>query len=79
MKNRVGVVQCFEIFLVCSEFALGGLAIVCLEEKMDMFVDACVTEIEFSQAENVIENMVGEEKSESAWAGGVVGAQTGDC
>lgn len=53
-------------FVVCSRFALGGLAVLCLENDVDMFADACVIEVKFSETVDAIGDVVEEVESEVA-------------
>lgn len=49
MEGETGAVDCFDSFVVCSEFSLGDVAVVCLEEIVRMLVDACVIQMESSK------------------------------
>lgn len=49
MKRLVGAADGFASFVVCSGFAVGGLAVVCVKEDASTFVDACVIEVGFSK------------------------------
>lgn len=57
---RVGLEQSTALiaYAVCGGSALGGLAILCLEEDLRMFVDACVTGGKSSDAADVIDDVV---------------------
>lgn len=48
------MVDGFDNCVVCAGFSLGGLAIVCFEEIAGVLVDAWVTELELSEAADVI-------------------------
>lgn len=55
-----GAVYCVSCSLVCGNSALGSLAIAYLEDEVGMFVNACVTELDSSEAANVINDVIGE-------------------
>lgn len=45
MDGEVEAVNGSDSFMVCVEFALGGLAVMCLQDDEGMFGDACVSEV----------------------------------
>lgn len=47
-EGPAGTVDGFDTFVVCSGLALEGLAVLCLEEDLGMFVDACDNVVKFS-------------------------------
>lgn len=55
----------FDRIVVSAGIALGGLAVVCLEENVCKFVDACVTGVKSSKAADVINDRVEEVRLES--------------
>lgn len=69
----------FKVLWCAVSFGLGDLTVVCAEEIVGMLVDACVTEEESSEAVDVINIVVEEMDCESAFVGGVVGAQDEGC
>lgn len=50
MEGEVKAVEDFESFILCGGLAFGGLAAVCLEESANLVLDACVLEMQFSEA-----------------------------
>lgn len=66
MEGGAGAVDGVDSFVVCGKFAPGNLVVVCPEEDVDMFRDACATEVEPSEAEDVIDHVVETVKLESA-------------
>lgn len=65
--------------MVCDEFALGGLAVVCPEENVGIFVEACFIEVKSSRAADVVDDVADKIEFEGAWVGGVVRPQDRDC
>lgn len=59
MKSRTRLVNRFESFVMCREFVLDGLAVVCFDENRSMFIDAYVIGVEFSEAAYVIDDSIG--------------------
>lgn len=66
MDGVAGAVDCVDNFLVCGRSALESLAILCLEEKGGVLVNACVTELEFSKAASVVSDVIEEMEFERA-------------
>lgn len=66
MECGAGAVDGFDSYVMRGGLALGALPVVCFEENVCMFVVACVTDVEFSEAVNVIDDVVKEAGLESA-------------
>lgn len=58
MEGGAGAVDGIDSHAVCGRLRLRELTVVCLEEGVKAFVDACVTEVGFSEAADVIDDMV---------------------
>lgn len=67
-ESRAGAVDGFGTFLVRSEFALGDVAVVCLDKDMGMFVDVCPAATKSSK----IANFIHEQSEETEFAGSYV-------
>lgn len=59
LRDGTLTVGVFDSCVVCRELALENMAVVCLGENMGMFADACVTEVESSEAAAVIDDVLG--------------------
>lgn len=66
MKTEVGAVDGADRVVLCGGTGLRGFAVVCLEEGLCMFVDACVIELESAQSEDFIEDVVEKVDCENA-------------
>lgn len=53
-----GAVDGFHSFVVCGRSALGSLAVMCLEENVGIFADACVVRVKSSERADAIEEVV---------------------
>lgn len=65
MEIGAGTVDGCDTSGMCDRFALGDLAAVFLGKSVRMFVDACVTEVESSEAADVINDVFEKLKIES--------------
>lgn len=66
VEGGAGAVNGFRSFVLCDGSASEGLAVMCFEKDLDMFVDACVDEVDTSEAANVIDDVFEEKDFESA-------------
>lgn len=66
METGAGVVDGVDSFVKCGRFALGGLAVVCLEENVGVSVEAYVIELESSEATDIIRDVIEKVKFEGA-------------
>lgn len=66
VKDEPGAVDGNIGFVVCGGLAVRDLAVARLEENVGMSIDACVTEVEFSNAADVIDDMAEEMEIEGA-------------
>lgn len=64
VESGTGAIGGFGSFFVCGRFGPGDLAVACVEENPGMFLDAGVTEMEFFEAADVIDDVVDEKKLE---------------
>lgn len=55
MHGEPEAIDGVDSFVVCCRVARGGLAVVCLEEHVGLFIDVCITKVESSEAAHMIE------------------------
>lgn len=65
VKDPAGALESFGSSTACREFALGGSAVVRLKEDAFMFADACIIDVESSEAADVTGDVVEKVKFES--------------
>lgn len=78
MEDGVRAIDGFDSFEACSGFAPEGFAVLCLDEDVGTFVNACLLEVEFPEAADVIDDVVKKVGLEDPQGGGVVEAQEGE-